>query len=720
MGQYHRFEKIKAKLRGSGWLEALFQGSKILGRSEKGELVYYGDGIGGFTTVSKSADALGTIKYILANSGKTDASSQGDMATQTLLAHFPMLFQKNPRAVMVIGLASGVTAGEVLYYPVEKLDILEINDQVVEASNFFSPWNNHVLSDPRTQLIIQDARAHLQLSEQSYDVIISEPSNPWMAGLAALFTQDFFALAKDRLTDEGVFVQWMHAYQMDWETFALVGRTFAGVFPNSLLLVTTPSGGGNDYLLVGFKGSNRLNLAYADPKRAYVKKSKNVTLKDPRLLYRTIVSQNLPQLFGPGEIHTDNRPRLEFTAPKLMYSNNQQVQIYQKIHSQRWPSLAPDTINVIRQVAENAESQIDFTVYALSLYRPFKGMMDLVQATAKQKKRFFELTENYCAENEVDFSIFTNKELKQRCLNTQINVITNNMDILPDRMLSYAYLGTLYNLRGKSSEAVVYYEKALQMRPFSAALHNNLGVALTKQGKVDDAIRHYLEALRIDPEYRIARNSLGSLAKKGRKEDAIDHYTEALRINPNRAEDHYRLGLALADQSRLTEAINHLSEALRLDPTFEEACNDLGVVLSKQGRVDEAIHNYTKALQINPTYMEAHYNLGLVLAGRNRLDEAIGHFSEILQTNPEYKEAYNELGVALARQGRLDEAIPNFSRALRLDPDYAEAHNNLGIALARKGKFEAAGVHFKETLRLNPNFAGARNNLNKILALREK
>ena len=139
-----------------------------------------------------------------------------------------------------------------------------------------------MLSDPRTQLIIQDARAHLQLTDQSYDVIISEPSNPWMAGLAALFTRDFFALAKDRLTDEGVFVQWMHAYQMDWETFALVGRTFAGVFPNSLLLVTEPSGMGNDYLLVGFKGQDRLNLEYADPKRAHVQKSKNVTLKDPR------------------------------------------------------------------------------------------------------------------------------------------------------------------------------------------------------------------------------------------------------------------------------------------------------------------------------------------------------------------------------------------------------------------------------------------------------
>ncbi|MDX2500102.1 MAG: fused MFS/spermidine synthase, partial [Deltaproteobacteria bacterium] len=272
MGQYHRFEKIRAELTDSGWLEALFQGSRILAQSGKPELVYYGDGIGGFTTVTKSADALGQVKYSLANSGKTDASSRGDMATQTLLAHFPMLFQKNPQAVMVIGLASGVTAGEVLWYPVEKLDILEINDQVVAASNFFSPWNNHVLSDPRTQLIIQDARAHLQLTEKSYDVIISEPSNPWMAGLAALFTRDFFALAKDRLTDEGVFVQWMHAYQMDWETFALVGRTFAGVFPNGLLLVTNPSGGGNDYLLVGFKGQERLNLAYADQKRFYAQK----------------------------------------------------------------------------------------------------------------------------------------------------------------------------------------------------------------------------------------------------------------------------------------------------------------------------------------------------------------------------------------------------------------------------------------------------------------
>jgi spermidine synthase len=718
-GKYQRFETIRSELTGSGWLESLWQGPQILARSEKQELVFYGDGIGGFTTVTRSADAMGNIKYSLANSGKPDASSRGDMATQTLLAHFPMLFQKDPQTVMVIGLASGVTAGEVLWYPVEQLDVLEINDRVVAASEFFSPWNNQVLTDPRTRLILQDARAHLQLTARNYDVIISEPSNPWMAGLAALFTRDFFSLAKDRLTDEGVFVQWMHAYQMDWETFALVGRTFAGVFPNSLLLVTKPSGGGNDYLLVGFKSPGRLNPAYADRKLSFARRSKNVDLKDPRLLYRMILSQNLPQLFGPGLVHTDDRPRLEFTAPKLMYSSGMQIKIYQKIHSQRWPSLARDTIEVIRQVAEDTDSQIDFAAYALSLYSPFNGMLDSARATAGQKKRFFDLMENYCAENELDFSIFTDSELEQRCLTVQIDVIAKNMDRLPDRQLSYGYLGTLYSLKGQYSESRHYYEKASAPGPLAAQMHNNLGVALVAQERVDEAIHHFSEAVRLDPDYSRSHFNLGYVRSgQNRLDEAIGHYTAALGINPDQAETHYRLGLALAGQNRLDEAINRFSEAVRLDPYHADAYNDLGVALAMQGRLDEAGSCYAKLLKQKPDSLKAHYNLGLLYSKQGRLDAAVRHFSEAIRLNPEYQDAYNAQGVALTRQGRLDEAIRQFYQALRLNPDFAGAHNNLGIALVRNGMPQDAAGHFKEALRLNPGFASARNNLNKILALR--
>lgn len=720
MGQYHRFDTIESELTDNGWLKSLIQGSSILARSQTRELVFYGEDIGGFTTVTRSTDVMGNVKYSLANSGKTDASSRSDMPTQTLLAHFPMLFQKNPRAVMVIGLASGVTAGEVLHYPVEKLDVLEINDQVAPASKFFEPWNNRVLSDPRTRLIVQDARAHLQLTKRSYDVIISEPSNPWMAGLAALFSQDFFALAKDRLTDEGIFVQWMHAYQMDWETFALVGRTFAGVFPNSLLLVTAPSGNGTDYLLVGFKDSTGLEPAYADAKWKNVQSSKNVRLEDPRLLYRMILSQNLPQLFGPGLIHTDNRPRLEFTAPRLMYSNSNKSGISQKISDQRWSSLRPETIDVIRQVSRNTDSQIDFAAYALSLYRPFKGMAKTARASVSQKMRYSRLVENYCRANELDYAIISDPELVQRCLSRQIENIEKNLDRLPDRMIAYGYLGNLYGRKSEHSEASKYYEKAAEIGPLSTRMLNNLGMALLSQGRLAEAANRFSEAVKTEPTYARSHFNLGFVrAEQNQLDEAIDHYKAALRIDPNHGAAHYRLGLALAGRKRLDEAISHFSEVIRLEPAMADAYNDMAVALAQQGRPDQALVNYTKALKLKPQFDKAHYNLGLLYSHHNRPAEAIRHFSAALRTDPDNYEAINALGVALSRQGRLEEAIRHYYQALQLNPEFAGAHNNLGIALARLGDSDRAAGHFQAALRIQPGFESARNNLNRILARRQ-
>ncbi|MEE9371240.1 MAG: fused MFS/spermidine synthase, partial [Sedimentisphaerales bacterium] len=401
-GRYHRFGEIQAAIRDTGWLKALLYGARILSRSQRGELVYYGDGIGGFTTVLKYPNPLGSPHYAMIISGKSDASSHADMKTQALSAHFPMLFHRDPKTVMVLGLASGITAGEVLYYPVEQLDVIDISQEVVEASNFFLPWNNNVLSNPRTNLIIQDGRAHLQLTRQRYDVIISEPSNPWMAGLATLFTRDFFDLVNDGLNEDGIFVQFIHSYQMDWPTFALIGRTFVQVFPNSLLVLTPPSGAGGDYLLVGFKGESKLILENAQRKLSYARQSKNITIADPRLLYRLIVSDDLWELFGRGPVNTDSWPRLEFAAPKLMHHKN--PMITRTIKSRRW--LSPETMHIVQQMKTDVDLQIDFAAYALSVYEPFRDMVDLSHATPSQKERFYKLMEMYCVSNSIDYSIF--------------------------------------------------------------------------------------------------------------------------------------------------------------------------------------------------------------------------------------------------------------------------------------------------------------------------
>jgi len=673
-GRYYRFNKIETEVQHSGWLETLLQGPKILTRLAYGELVYYGDGIGGFTTVRKYADPLGGVEYIMENSGKADASSRGDMTTQTLVAHFPMLFHRNPKTVMVLGLASGVTAGEVLYYPVEQLDVLEISHQVVEASDFFIPWNNNVVSDPKTNLIIQDGRAHLQLTKQKYDVIISEPSNPWMAGLSTLFTRDCFALAKNQLSEDGIFVQWLQAYEMDWPRFALVGRTFAEVFPNSLLILSEPSAVSQDYLLVGLKGRNRLTLDSAKQKLSSIQESKNVTLRDPRLLYRLIVSEDLNRLFGQGPVNTDSRPRLEFAAPKLMHHSD--PMIISNIEDKKW--LSAGTRNIVEQVTTNVDAQIDFAAYAVSVYDPFYDMVDLSKATPSQKERFFKLMETYAAKNSIDYSIFTDDKLKQRCSSIQIETIENNIELMPDKELSYFYLANLYYEEDMLDEAITNYSKSLQIEPDSASTHGNLGHALYRQGNFEEAIKHYKQVLRNRPYLAGAHNDLArARAHQGNLEEAVKHYKEALRIRPDFAEAHSYLGCALAQQGKLDEAITHFGEALRIRPDFADAHNDLGSALAQQGNADEAIKHYTEALRIEPDFVIVHNNLGILLALQGKYDGAIRHYTKALRIKPYSASAHYNLARTLVEVDKFDEAIKHFAEAIRINPDLTEARKNL-------------------------------------------
>jgi len=116
-GKYHRFDQVNVDIAGIGWWEALIGGSDLFLDAQHDKLVYYGDGIGGFTTVLEQPRPFGGNEYVMANSGKPDASSHGDMMTQTLSAHFPMLFHPNPRSVMVLGLASGVTSQDPFDHP---------------------------------------------------------------------------------------------------------------------------------------------------------------------------------------------------------------------------------------------------------------------------------------------------------------------------------------------------------------------------------------------------------------------------------------------------------------------------------------------------------------------------------------------------------------------------------------------------------------------------
>ncbi len=591
-GKYHRFDPNKRGVERVGWLESLLHGPEILTKLDFSELLYYGDGIGGFTTVRRSQDAFGNFAYFMANSGKGDASTRGDMCTQTLLAHLPMLFHRNPKTVMVLGLASGITAGEVLHYPIEQLDVIDINRQVVAASDFFVPWNNNVLSNPKTNLIIQDGRAHLQLTRQKYDVIISEPSNPWMAGLATLFTRDFFALAEDRLNEGGIFVQWLHAYQMDWPTFALVGRTFAQVFPNSLLVSTRPHG--LDFLMVGFKGKNQLILDNAEQRLFYTQQSKNVVLSDPRLLYRLIQSEDLQNLFGQGPVNTDNWPRLEFSAPRLMHQMDSMVE--ENIGAKQWLSLR--TKNIIDQVVTDVDAQIDFAAYALSLYIPFHDMVDLSKATPSQKERFFGLMESYCANNWVESGVIKNEELHRRCRSIQIETIDDKIAVVPNKASSYFRLATSYQEMGMVQKGISNWSKLLQIRPNQADAYNNRGIAYSSKGEYDLAIQDF---------------------------------DQAIALNPKDAKTYNNRGLTYSSKGEYDLAIRDFDQAIALHPAYVTAYNNRGIAYGNKGEDDQAIRDFNKTIELDPSYTGAYCNRGLAYASKGEYDQAIRDFEKAVQ-----------------------------------------------------------------------------------------
>jgi len=597
-GKYHRF--VLPKEGKTGWLDALFHGTALYAGQDDRELVYYGDGIGGFTTVlKKGPNPLGKVDYMLLNSGKVDASStKNDMVPQTLFAHFPMLFHPHPDDVLVLGLASGITSGEILHYPVKRLDTVEINRQVVAASDFFLPWNNQVLSNPKSELIIQDGRAHLELTDRTYDVIISEPSNPWMAGLATLFTREFMELAKSRLKDGGIFVQWIHSYQMDWPTFALVGRTFSKVFPNGLLVTANPEGKiGSDFLLVGLKGDGRLDVNVAAANLPCARRSTNMRLLNPTLFYNLILSEDLAKVFGQGIINTDNRPWLEFKAPKLMYLAAFDQTIANNLAKKRL--LSKETETIVRHNKTDIDTQIDLAEYAFSFNVHSRNMVDLSGATKQQRDHYKKVLTSYCAGNIIhDFSFIDDDSLRKECLLLNIASIRDKLPLLPDKAPAYRHIG----------------------------------LSAFQNGMPEEAIQPLFEALRLNPKDPIANTVLkNALAAQQMEGKALATVQRQLKEDPVNPALYYQLGNLYAARRDLDQARLQFETALSIDPEFTSAVTALGSLWARQKAYEKAVTWYKKALTLEPQNALFSYIIACLYSLQNKTEDSIEWLKKAIQ-----------------------------------------------------------------------------------------
>ncbi len=262
--------------------------------------------------------------YYLAVNGKIEASTKGDMETQLLSAHLPLMLHPSPRDVMLIGLASGITGGAAMTHPIESLRIVEVEAAMEEVARIFAPQNRNVLDDPRTILSINDARNELVFSSNMYDVIISEPSNPWMTVASNLFTEEFFALSRTRLRPEGIFCQWVQSYNMEGEDLRSIIAAFRSAYDHVLLFETFD---GVDNLLLGSDSPILLDLPLMESRMREL----SVWMDLGRVKIRSPVDILTHFLIGTVEIdlmvrgasrNTDDNAQVEFAAPKALYVNN--------------------------------------------------------------------------------------------------------------------------------------------------------------------------------------------------------------------------------------------------------------------------------------------------------------------------------------------------------------------------------------------------------------
>ena len=247
-----------------------------------------------------------------------------DMRLQKMLAHLPALVHPNPQSVLVVGFGAGVTAGSFLPYPsVTRLVICEIEPLIPQVvSTWFVKENNNVAKDPRTQIYFDDARSFVLTSDEQFDIITSDPINPWVKGAASLYTREYFEAVKQHLKPGGVVTQWVPLYESTLDAVRSELATFFEVFPEGTVWANNLNGAGYDVVLLGQVGPSRIDINAMEARfqdAGYRQVGGSLIesgFESPLDLFGTYSGsgRDLQEWLKGAEINTDRNLRLQYLA----------------------------------------------------------------------------------------------------------------------------------------------------------------------------------------------------------------------------------------------------------------------------------------------------------------------------------------------------------------------------------------------------------------------
>ena len=556
----------------------------------------------GMTATVTVWDLLGEL-YMRIN-GKVTASSKGkDLRSHSLLVHIPLLLHSAPKDVLLIGLGCGISLGVLEQYPVEAIECVELSPEVAEGAELFSQVNYDALRDQRLKLIIGDGRNHVALGDEQYDIIISQPSNLWIAGMTDLFTREFFTACRERLAEGGLVGTWIQAYSLPERDVKTIVKTFRTVFPHVTMWELMPE---VDYLLIGAdhplplqygQFADRLALPHlqADLQRNGVGSAKNLVCSF------VMQDEKIDTFVGSAPVNTDDNAILEFSAPKGLYRDlSRQSGIFSL------ESLVPYRQADLSFLEDPPEEDLEHAWKARQLAlegsRHQKGQqyaqaLDDLEQAAGYDTRDMEVRRVF---PELTFML-AEKLMRQRRYDAALEVYDRLLKAIPDNATGHYRRGELYEYLKRKERAINAYERAIELAPKFISSHMRLGALYMSLKKLEQAAEVYRRGLVEHPEHLGLLSNLGTVyLLQKRFAEGIEVYHRILDLAPENARALNNLGTAYIHNKDFSEAVHWLQRAIERRPQDALLHKKLAEAYWRVGNVEQAQQELRTVLKLTP------------------------------------------------------------------------------------------------------------------------
>lgn len=502
--------------------------------------------------------------------GKVDASmAVNDRVNMTLTGLFPLLYLERVERAGVIGLGSGTTLGTLAGSSrVKRVECAELEKAVIDCQPYWSPYLDYFDRDPKIHTFEADGRTFILGSRERFDLLLSEPSNPWIAGIGNLYTREFYQACRTKLNDTGVFLQWCNLYALSTNDLKMVLRTFFSVFPEGEIWL-----GGGDLMLIGSPGKlvcrpARLREYWETHPSLRYNMAEFGFLQPEEVLGQYVCSWDAAcEEVGDGPLNTDDRPLLEYSAPRSLYRSVLEVNF-------RWVQDLRLKANALPgQLSRSPERTLQLRLgNAACVFRNMVSIPIDADLPPEYKELFRGfVTARSVAEIPGDQDLFWKRfpnfsrgrlEWARRALET--GYTAKVLDLLPEKL-------------------------AQQLAPQELFLFRQLSARASVQtGRWAQAAENYRDLYRLRPDC-VAASNLADCYRHLQDRAQCDHWSKlALKLNPYDARAHFEQGWLKGGAGDALEAERLTREALRICPYLLEAWVELARILAETNRTQEA------------------------------------------------------------------------------------------------------------------------------------